>query len=83
MGKPDVYAALKDYLNASGRMDILGSEILVEFLEHEDGWNNGVDHADQRALSLARPHAPGSGNGHTAEAGRGEALAFTAIHTLK
>ena len=26
VGKPDVYAVHKDYLNASGRMDILGSE---------------------------------------------------------
>lgn len=26
VGEPDVYAALKDYLNASGRMDALGSE---------------------------------------------------------
>ncbi len=26
VGEPDVYVALKDYLNASGRMDVLGSE---------------------------------------------------------
>src|SRR5262245_34905779 len=40
--------------------------------EREGGQNDGVDHADSRACSLARPNAPGSGNGHTAGSGRAE-----------
>ncbi len=48
------------------------SEWHVEFPEREDGRNDGVDHADRRALSLARLRAPGSGNGYSTESGRAE-----------
>lgn len=44
----------------------------MEFPEREDGRNDGEDYADRRTRSLARLHAPGSGNGHIAEAGRAE-----------
>jgi len=50
----------------------VAAPILGEFPEREDGRNDDLDHAGRHACSPARLHEPGSGNGHTAGAGRAE-----------